>query len=132
MKRTLPMLAWALAGILLTAGLTTAAVAAAGKDISRPTSRLPFVANRVEPAAGETPGTQGQNGKDDHGSGVSQGPAGDDHGGNSGSAQGSGSGSGDSGSGSGSGDSSGSGGGSSGSGDSGDDLGGDGGGGGDD
>ncbi len=127
MKRTLPMLAWGLAGVLLIAGLTTAAVAAAGKDISPPTSRLPFVANRVEPAAGETPGSHGQDGKDDHGPGASQGPAGDDHAGNSGSSQSSGSGSGDSGSGSGV--SQGSGESSGGSGDSGEDHSGEGGGG---
>lgn len=128
MRRTFPMLAWALAGILLIAGLTTAAVAATGKEISRPTSKLPFLGTRVEPAAGETPGSQGHGGKgDDHGSGTSQGSTGDDHGGTSSSSHESGSGS--SGSGSGSVGSTGSDGES---GDSGGDNSGEGGGGGDD
>ncbi len=123
MKRPLPMFVWALAGVFLIAGLTGAAVAAAGKTIAPPArQQFSFIGNRVEPAAGEAPGVHGS--KDDHGSGTNLGAAGDDQGGNSGSGESSGSGSGGSGSGSGSGDSHDSGGSSGGSGDSGGDHGG--------
>ncbi len=62
MKRALKLIAYGLAGILVTAGLTAAAFAVAGKDIAQPASPIGAFKTPAEPALSESQPSGGDHG----------------------------------------------------------------------
>ena len=82
MNRTFQILAWGLAGILLTGVLTGAAVAVAGNGIATPARPFTLTSTRVEQPLHEAP-EQHQGGSGDQGK-VGSGPSGEPIGGQDG------------------------------------------------
>jgi hypothetical protein len=108
MNRTIHILAWGIAGMVLTGALTGAAIVVAGNDIATPVRPFSLTSERLEQPSQDTAEPQEGQGHDrDSGGSDEVGQPGDDHVGDRapGSNSGPGSGSGDSGSDEGSGDS---------------------------
>jgi len=101
MNRTIHILAWGIAGTVLTGGLTGAAVVVAGNGIATPVRPFSLTSERLEQPSQDTAEPhEGRRHDRDPGGGGEVGQPGDDHEGDgpSGSTSGPGSGSGDSGS----------------------------------
>jgi hypothetical protein len=100
MNRTVQIVAWGLAGAVLTGTLIAAAVAVAGNDIATPVRPFSLTSNRPEQPVREAPEPHEGPGHDRGTGGGEGGQPGDDHGGDGTSGSNSGPGSGSSGSGS--------------------------------
>jgi len=101
LNRTIQILAWGIAGALLTGVLTGAAVAVAGNGIATPVRPFSLASNRVDQPVHEAPDPHNSPGHDQGAAGSGEGARpGDVHGGDGTSGSNSGPGSGSSGSGS--------------------------------
>jgi hypothetical protein len=101
MNRTIHILAWGIAGMVLTASLTGAAIVVAGRGIATPMRPFSLTTDRLEQPSRDAAGSHEGKGADrDPGGSGELGEPGDDHvgGGATGSNSGPGSGSGDPGS----------------------------------